>query len=333
MKSLWNKTPCPAWAAALAFLSGWSEGPGLPSASAAPASAELSIQVSRSESRLEITRGNVGLLTYVFAPTQFKPYVKALRTLQGDDVVRDAPPDHLHHHGLMYAIRVNGHNFWEERDHPGYQRPIEVISARTERGPAGQPTATFVQRIHWVTEENKDAADTTPVALLIERRTLTLTVDEANEEVALRWESEFEPGPSAGKVTLAGADYHGLGLRLPASFDKVARHSNSQEKPYQTADQRDVMEARWSAVAGRMGERDVMVACLGRPADQRGPLRFFTMLEPFAYLSATQGLDLTPQEYGAGEKWKLAHLVLVYSSHKSREFLEQRYRTWEKAGR
>ena len=38
-------------------------------------------------------------------------------------MVRDAPSDHLHHHGLMFAVQVNEVNFWEERGTPG---PDEV---------------------------------------------------------------------------------------------------------------------------------------------------------------------------------------------------------------
>jgi hypothetical protein len=44
------------------------------------------------------------LLVYAFATNQFKPYVRELYTLRGENVLRDAPPDHLHHHGLMYAV-------------------------------------------------------------------------------------------------------------------------------------------------------------------------------------------------------------------------------------
>jgi len=51
------------------------------------------------------------LLVYVFATNQLKPYVRELDALSGVNVLRDAPADHLHHHGLMYAIRVNSVNF------------------------------------------------------------------------------------------------------------------------------------------------------------------------------------------------------------------------------
>src|SRR5574342_147613 len=77
------------------------------------------------------------LLTYALATNQFKPYVRELRSLRGDNVLRDAPSDHLHHHGLMYAIRVNGVNFWEEINQPGHERHVTLLAHRTGRSPGG----------------------------------------------------------------------------------------------------------------------------------------------------------------------------------------------------
>lgn len=41
-------------------------------------------------------------------------YVAEFSPPDGGNVLRDAPPDHPHHHGLMYAVKVNGLSFWEE---------------------------------------------------------------------------------------------------------------------------------------------------------------------------------------------------------------------------
>ena len=57
---------------------------------------------------LEVRYKGQKILVYAFATNQFKPYVRELYTLRGENVTRDAPPDHLHHHGLMYAVYVNG---------------------------------------------------------------------------------------------------------------------------------------------------------------------------------------------------------------------------------
>ena len=299
---------------------------------ASPVSAaEITAVVKPEEGRLEWNYDGQKLLTYAFASNQFKPYIKELYTLAGDNVLRDAPADHLHHHGLMYAIRVNGVNFWEEVGEPGHERSIKLLSQSTGKTAAGLPQASFTQLIHWVRDADKALADTAPVALLVEKRTLTITLDKAEQEVALEWRGEFEVGHGAAKVTLHGSEYNGLGLRLPQAFDHVARHQNSDNVPYTGTNNRDIIAAKWSAVSHKMDGREVVVALFAQPGSIRGDTKFFTMLDPFAYLSGTQGLDKAPLEYSAGEKFSVSYLVTVYPAFKSAEFLQRRHQLWEKS--
>ena len=62
----------------------------------------------------------------------------------------------------------------------------------------------------------------------------------------------------------------------------------------------------------------------------RGDTAFYTMLDPFAYLSATQALDKKPLEYAAGDTFSLSYLLAVYSANKTREFIQGRCERWEK---
>jgi hypothetical protein len=268
------------------------------------------------------------VLTYAFASNQFKPYVRALYTLKGDNVLVDSPPDHLHHHGLMYAIRVNGNNFWEERDEPGYEKPVTLVVPKTGRSSSGLPQAAFTQLIHWVANKHAALKETGPAALLVEQRTLTVTIDEKLQEIALDWHGDFTVGPGAANVTLAGANYHGLGLRLPGEFKLVAQHQNSENAPYPTKGTGDVTPARWSSVSHRMNDHDITVALFGSAnAGGKMPM-FFTMVQPFTYLSVTQGLDKAPLQYSAGDKFSLNYRLVVYSEHKAPDFLEQRWSNW-----
>ncbi|MBI3852498.1 MAG: PmoA family protein [Verrucomicrobia bacterium] len=293
--------------------------------------AEITAVVKPEEGRLEWSFDGQKLLTYAFASNQFKPYVKELYTLAGDNVLRDAPADHLHHHGLMYAIRVNGVNFWEEVGEAGHERSIELLSQSTGKSTAGLPQASFTQLIHWVRDADKVVPDTAPVALLVEKRTLTITVDKANQEVALEWRGEFEVGHGAPKVKLHGSEYNGLGLRLPQAFDHVARHQNSDNVPYTRTNNRDVIAAKWSTVSHKLDGHEIMVALFAQPGSVRGDTKFFSMLDPFTYLSVTQGLDKAPLEYSAGEKFSVDYLVTVYPAFKSAEFLQRRHQLWEKS--
>jgi hypothetical protein len=267
------------------------------------------------------------LLVYAFDTNQFKPYVRELYTFHGVNVLRDAPADHLHHHGLMYAIKVNGTNFWEETPVAGHQRPGRDLLRTVGRDPDGRPRAKISQPVYWLTPDQVTSANPAAVALLVEQRTLTVTVDERTGEVALEWRGDFKVGPTSPKVTLGGAAYHGLGLRLPEAFDKVARHQNSDEVPYTAEQKWDVTPAKWASVSGTVGSKDVMVGLFSHPANRNAP-KFFSMIDTFAYLSATQGLDVTPVEYAAGDTFSVRYLLTVYPSRKSKEFLSQRYARW-----
>lgn len=47
----------------------------------------------------------------------FKPHFSSLKTPAGRETTLVSPGDHRHHKGLMYALRCEDLNFWEE--HPG----------------------------------------------------------------------------------------------------------------------------------------------------------------------------------------------------------------------
>lgn len=284
----------------------------------------LSISIKSETGMLEISRGAQKLLTYACATNQFKPYVKELFTLAGDNVLRDAPADHLHHHGLMYAIRVNGTNFWEEKTEPGHERPVELQTREV-----GANHATFSQLIHWIAHKDKDAKDSAAAALLVERRTITLSVDDAEQEVAVRWQAEFEPGRAAPKAMLTGSHYNGIGLRLPESFNLVAHRFDSADSTFPTNGTFAVTPASWAAMNGKIAGRDTTVALFDKSSNRQGG-KMFTMLKIFAYMSATQGLDKAPLEYAAGEKFSLDYLVTAYPAVKSPEFLKKRHAQWER---
>jgi hypothetical protein len=301
--------------------------------SARAADVPISIDSKPDQGVLEIRYKGQKLLVYAFATNQFKPYVRELYTLRGENVTRDAPPDHLHHHGLMYAVYVNGINFWEERGTPGVQRHVEMPVQSALVDPKGVATAQFLEVIHWLAPTNGGAPDVFENIVLSESRNLTVTVDEKNQEVALRWGSRFRVGAKAAKVSIHGPNYDGLGIRLPESFNHVAKFQNSADLPYTAKDTHDVTTGKWTSVSGQMDGHDVMLAMFGHPTNARGETAFYTMLDPFAYLSATQALDKQPLEYAAGDTFNLNYLLTVYSEKKPRDFLQSRYEQWEKLHR
>jgi hypothetical protein len=297
---------------------------------AAAADPPISITSQADQRELVVRYQGRKLLVYAFARNQFKPYVRELYTLRGENVLRDAPPDHQHHHGLMYAVCVNGINFWEERVTPGIENHVALPVHTASVDANGVPVACFTESIRWLAPTQTVSADSLTPALLVEQRTLTVTVDEKNQEVALRWDSQFQVGPNAGKVTIHGPNYDGLGLRLPESFNHIAKFQNSADQPYTGPNTQNVIAAQWTSVSGVMDGHDVMLVLFGRPDNARGNGYFFSMLDPFAYLTATQGVDKKPLEYSAGDKFSLSYLLTVYSENKPPEFVRQRCKLWEK---
>jgi hypothetical protein len=300
-----------------------------PSAQAAP-SAGLSVEPRYEAGELEIRHGKQRVLLYAFRTNQFKPYVKELYTLKGDNLLLDAPADHLHHHALMYAITVNGQNFWEEAVAPGHQISASRPEASVGVAPGGRPQVAIHHRICWVPKTNAAALEPCAMALLVENRTLMVMVNEPAEELALQWRSDFMVGPAAPKVKLSGSHYQGLGLRFIRAWDRAATHSNSDNAPYPTQGKNDVLDAQWAAVSHSWEGRAATLALFARPAETRGPTRFFSMLDGFCYLSATQGLDKAPLEYAAGDKFTLRYLIAVYPAVKPRDFLQARHAMWLK---
>ncbi len=72
------------------------------------------LRVSEGPTSATIRAGDRTLLEYRTAASPMKPYIRELYTPGGVQILRDALPDHKHHHGLMFALGVDGVNFWEE---------------------------------------------------------------------------------------------------------------------------------------------------------------------------------------------------------------------------
>ncbi len=291
----------------------------------APA-AQLRFELASTPCQWTLTYKNKPVMVYSFDPHQYKSYIKELHTTRGDNVLRDAPFDHLHHHALMYGIKVNGLNFWEEISGSGVQKSVKIIPPEIGTSPGGLPQARIVQVLNWVAPADAFLPDTNTPALLVETRTLTLTVNDKEEEVAVRWRSQFVLGTKTNEVTLTGANYHGLGMRFLQELDSVATHFTADGKPDVTGRQ-DVSAHAWEAVAFDAPGKPATIAVFGDAGNARGDTKFFAM-KPFAYLSATQGLDKEPLVYRAGDKFELNYLITLYPALKSAPSLEERGKKW-----
>ena len=294
----------------------------------AAAAENLVVETASHPSQWALTYDGKPVLVYEFSPQKFKPYVKALNTLAGYGVLRDTPPDHLHHHALMYGIKVNGVNFWEETPGCGVEKVVESAPPELSRTPGGLPQARLFQVLYWLAPEDAFLPNANAPALLIERRMLTLTLDPKTQETALLWKSEFEVGSKTNVVTLTGANYHGLGMRYLPELDPLAAHFTPEGKPDLTGGKQDVSVHPWEAVAFDAPGKPATLALFGAAANARGDAHYFAMKTPFAYLSATQGLEGEPLVYRRGDHFTVSYLVTLYPELKSTAALVERARQW-----
>lgn len=268
------------------------------------------------------------VMVYAFRPDTFEPYVQQLCTIDGDNVLRDAPHDHLHHHALMYAISVNGLNFWEELSGSGVEKPVQTFPPELGKTVDGLPQARLKQTLHWLAPQDAFLPNDPKHALLVEQRTLTLTIDPAGKEVALEWTSDFAVGGKTNVVTLAGANYFGLGMRFLEELDPMVTHLNAGGPPNLSNNRQDTTAHPWGAVTFNRPGRPATLVVHGDPANARGQATYFTMRTPFAYLAATQTLDKEPLAYRTGERFQVRYLITLTPQLQSADAITARGKRW-----
>jgi hypothetical protein len=250
--------------------------------------------------------------TYLARANPHKPYLLELRSPQGHQILRDSPADHVHHHGLMFALVANGTNFWEEHLRPGREETTSV----TADGPA------LCSALLWRDDEG------TP--LLEETRELLVVADD-DDATALTWRTAL--APTGADVTLTGAHYHGLGLRFVPSFDGALSflHPAGAESTAVRGSER-LGTGAWAACTGAVDGHEVTVVMMSHP-DNRPSTRWFTMVTPFAYLSATADGWQHAVPIAAGRTLEFVFGVLVLDGHHGRYRIEACYERWLAATR
>jgi len=206
-----------------------------------------------------------------------KPYIDFLAAPGGNNILRDAPPDHYHHHGMMFAIRINGVNFWEE--HPDGYPGKEQLTAENfvHTGIECGQSGTLVDEsldLNWITPRG--------TLLLEERRFIRAQMKSESEPTLLTWVSVFTPpkdreqagvnpevippphSAELGETTfLHGSYYNGFGLRFDESMDFGGRFfysEGSQEMPLENYELHTNVLCDWAAYTAKLHGEPVTVA-------------------------------------------------------------------------
>lgn len=258
------------------------------------------------------------VLRYRYAGVTFKPYVDLLYTPAGINVLRDSPADHKHHHGLMFAVAVDGLNFWEETSTSGRQMHQSLNDVRT--GAGGEVFyAGFAEDIAWVNPQTR-------AAMLMENRRVELVRMKDQKATLLTWESFIETPPGKKSVTLTGSDYFGLGMRFLASMDAGGKFFNADGKS--GVEGTNAAPSRWCAYTASAEGKPVTVAVFNHPGNPRQPGTWFTMTQAFAYISATVALHKEPLTLSEEQPMLFRHGVALWDGSVDAKEVEGLYRKW-----
>lgn len=258
----------------------------------------------------------VEIAEYRYGDVPFKPYVKRLFTPNGLNVLLDAPHDHLHHHALMFAVGADGVNFWEEMPAAGRQKHVGFAELAEEL-----PHVGWMERLDWL--------DSSGERLLAEQRTIVVSRPVAPRMTMLTWESRLSVPTGKGSVTLTGAHYFGLGMRFIRAMDAEGQFRNADDNPgtvFRGAER--LVRSNWCAYTAAVDGDDVTVAMFGHPSNPRHPTTWFTMTEPFAYLSATLGLHEEPLKLVEGNRLGLRYAVVLWDRRAQTDEIDETYRKW-----
>lgn len=282
---------------------------------------KAAMRVATDRDVVYITTGERTLMRYRYKDVPYKPYVDQLFSPSGGNILLDAPHDHLHHHALMYAIKVDGVNFWEEQQAPGQQTHRSFTDVRVDER---QKTAFagFSERLDWSNPRNEES-------LLAEERTIEVSYLPGPKVTLLTWQSAFRPAEGKKSVTLTGSHYHGLGLRFIRSMDADGEFRNADGKPGTVfRGEERLVRSRWCAYTAKAEGKQVTVAMFDHPKNERHPATWFTMTEPFAYISATLNLHEQPLNLASDKPLKLRYAVAIWDGRADTDEIEKAYKTW-----
>jgi hypothetical protein len=281
-----------------------------------PAPGESSLKVTATDTLVDIYDGESLVLQYKYGEVPRKPYVMSWFTPKGVNILRDAPHDHLHHHGLMHAIIVDGVNLWEETPASGFQDHQSIAGVRIDAD-----RASFTETLSW-------RAPDKPETLVTEQRSIIHHATGNGAARLLTWHSILAAPENRDTVTLSGNIYHGVGMRFPVFMDKIGKFRFAEDVTGGFKDGPHYLaQASWCAYAVVDSEHTVTVAMFSAPDNPR-PALWFTMLEPFSYLAATLDLSRQPMILKSGETMAVKYGIAAWDGEVDDKEVQAMYTKW-----
>jgi len=282
--------------------------------------AENPLRVTVEAERITVLAGEQPILTYRYSQVPYKPYIQRLSTPAGINILRDAPHDHLHHHGVMFALMVDGVDFWGEVNtpKPGLEVHRDLMDVQVDSR-SGMNRAIFSELLDWTTS-------TDPKTLLQEWRSITAYQAKDLAASLLTWESELSLPAGKQSAEITGRSYFGLGMRFIQSMDIKGQFVNAERKT--GVDGTNGKQSKWCAYTADADGRTVTVAMFDHPDNMRHPACWFTMLDPFSYLSATLDVHHKAITLTRSKTLKLRYGLALWDGKVEPEQIEELYGRW-----
>jgi len=304
-------------------------------------SQEAKLAHERKENEIYWTLNGKPLFVYRISPgsyedlteKEYKTYLSELYTPEGRNILRDSPWDHVHHHALMFAIAVDGINFWEEggKDKAGVQfghslgHSSRSAFMRVNDESGWTAEANLSQKIDWYKPDK--------TVVLQEDRTVQVICKHDLDATLLTWTSKLSTGPDRESVKLTGAHYYGLGMRFDETMDKNGKFFCDPDSTIASDNVRGDEKktpCKWMAYTAELHGKPVTVAVFDAPNNPR-PMSTFTMGEngqSFAYISATVDLEKEAITLEKDKPLTFKYGVAVWEGKKSTGEVQEVYRLW-----
>ena len=261
--------------------------------------------------------GDRPVMEYRYGGDLFKPYVSKLFSPRGVNVLRDQIADHPHHHGLMFAVSVDGVDFWAETKACGRE------VSKSKDNPSGFSWATGLEnQLVWVGPEGG-------TALASEDRRITVHRHDGLGVTLLTWRTKLSAAEGKPSIKLTGSHYFGLGMRFVQSMDGADDFFTPAGKAAgeTVRGNERLVRGKWCAYTAEVDGKPVTVAMFDSPGNVR-PAWWFIMAKPFAYMSATLNLHREPLVVEAGKPLTLTYGVAVWDGKVKAEEIEKLYARW-----
>jgi len=247
-----------------------------------------------------------------YLPTTFKPYVLKIMTPSGINILRDAPIDHTHHHGLMFAIKVDGVNCWEEYNPKDFGRQETLTIAESLTVSNGRKEKKVESTLLW--------SDGVGQSLVLEKR--KITAYHTGDATVLDWMGVFTLPPGKEKAILGGNEYHGLGMRFIESMDTGGKFFASSDSGNKEG---RLTPCRWMAYTAKADGKPVTIAMFDTKDNPR-PMLAYTMGSgegEFGYFSATANLYREPVTLTPEKPVTFHYRLVLWDGEKTAEEVEQ----------